>query len=255
MADDGLVGRHVVLVSGAPGAGKSTLASELCSALKMPLLSKDVIKESIWDALGPPEGDLEWSRRIGGVAMEVLWTIAEHSPRVVLEANFRPHSSYERKRTRGTSRPCRRGLLLVPPGRSECVATPTAQGTHPTMLRMWSLSLPQNFWPNLIGQSVWALSFGSIRHFPRTSGSWRERSNPSFPPFLLPSLSGGVARSILSGCRPRPGRRGRTQLSRFGQAGLGRSPAAGSGERMPEPGRRPSVPGSRRTPVRMPVRP
>jgi len=88
--------REIVLVSGAPGSGKSTVAAGLARALCMPLLGKDLIKESLWDTFTPPAGDLQWSRRLGGAAMEVLWTLAAHSPRVILEANFRPHSDYER---------------------------------------------------------------------------------------------------------------------------------------------------------------
>jgi predicted kinase len=88
--------REIVLVSGAPGSGKSTIAASLARALGMPLLGKDLIKETLWDTFTPPVGDLQWSRRLGGAAMEVLWTLAAHSPRVILEANFRPHSDYER---------------------------------------------------------------------------------------------------------------------------------------------------------------
>jgi predicted kinase len=88
--------REIVLVSGAPGSGKSTVAAGLEGALRMPLLGKDLIKESLWDTFTPPAGDQQWSRRLGGAAMEVLWTLAAHSPRVILEANFRPHSDYER---------------------------------------------------------------------------------------------------------------------------------------------------------------
>jgi dephospho-CoA kinase len=44
--------RQVVVVSGAPGAGKSTLAVPLARALGFPLVSKDVIKESLFDSLG-----------------------------------------------------------------------------------------------------------------------------------------------------------------------------------------------------------
>lgn len=92
-----------MLVSGAPGTGKSTVAMKLGRALGFPLLSKDLIKESLWDALEPPSGDLEWSRRVGGAAMEMLWTLAAHSPQVVLEANFRPHSEYEREKLKSLS--------------------------------------------------------------------------------------------------------------------------------------------------------
>ncbi|MGC1732092.1 MAG: AAA family ATPase [Pseudonocardiaceae bacterium] len=90
--------RGMVLVSGAPGAGKTTLAVPLAAALGLPLLSKDQIKETLFDALDYPAGDLAASRRAGAAAMQVLWTLAETFPSVVLEANFRPHSDYERSR-------------------------------------------------------------------------------------------------------------------------------------------------------------
>lgn len=90
--------RDVVLVSGAPGAGKTTLAVPLAAALGLPLLSKDQIKEALFDALDFGSDDLEASRRTSAVAMELLWTLAETFPSVVLEANFRPHSDYERSR-------------------------------------------------------------------------------------------------------------------------------------------------------------
>ena len=88
--------RQIVIVSGAPGAGKTTLAVPLAAGLGFPLVAKDYLKETVWDALGPPVGDLTWSRRTGGAAMELLWGIARRCPTVVLEANFRPHSHYER---------------------------------------------------------------------------------------------------------------------------------------------------------------
>ncbi len=56
-------------MSGPPGAGKSALAVPLAAALGFPLLSKDVIKEALWDAMAPPAGDPAWSRRLGGAAM------------------------------------------------------------------------------------------------------------------------------------------------------------------------------------------
>jgi len=96
-----VMNRTFVLVSGAPGSGKSTLARTLAPALRMPLLAKDIIKESIWDALSPPTGDLDWSRRVGGAAMEVLWAVADLSSGAIIEANFRPHSDYERAKLAG----------------------------------------------------------------------------------------------------------------------------------------------------------
>jgi len=91
-------GRHLVLVSGAPGSGQETLARPLAAELGFVLLSKDQIKETLHDALGAPPPDRAWSRRLGAAAMELLWALAAGTREVVLEANFRPYSAYERGR-------------------------------------------------------------------------------------------------------------------------------------------------------------
>jgi predicted kinase len=85
-------GRSLVYVSGAPGAGKSSLAGPLAAELGFTLITKDTLH----DALGAPEPDLAWSRRLGGAAMELLWRLAADAPAVVIEANFRPYSELER---------------------------------------------------------------------------------------------------------------------------------------------------------------
>ena len=90
--------RNIVLVSGAPGSGKSTLARPLADRLGFPLISKDCIKETLFDALNGPPNDLGFSRKIGGASMALLWTLAKQCPQVILEANFRPYSDFERSR-------------------------------------------------------------------------------------------------------------------------------------------------------------
>ena len=92
--------RLIIPVSGAPAAGKTTLAKELAAALRLPLICKDDIKEALVDALDGPASDFGWSRQVGGAAMQVLWRIAERCPVAVLEANFRPHNPYEHDRLR-----------------------------------------------------------------------------------------------------------------------------------------------------------
>src|SRR4029450_8035533 len=90
--------RRIVLVSGSPAAGKTSLARPLARLLGLPLIAKDDIKETLVDVLGDHDGDLGWWRRVGGASMELLWKLAERAPPAVLEANFRPHSAYERER-------------------------------------------------------------------------------------------------------------------------------------------------------------
>jgi predicted kinase len=95
--------RSIIMVSGAPASGKSTLAHALSEALGFPLLSKDTIKESLFESLGSRLGSsagspAELSRLLSRAAMDVLWSLAPCCPQVILEANFRPKSRHERER-------------------------------------------------------------------------------------------------------------------------------------------------------------
>jgi predicted kinase len=124
--------RATVLVSGAPGAGKTTLAVPLARALGFALLRKDHIKETLHDALAAPPGDRQWSRRIGGASMELLWTLASQCPQVVLEANFRPHSEYERARVRRLAGPLVEVHCQCPPDLCAQRYAQRAPRAHPT---------------------------------------------------------------------------------------------------------------------------
>ncbi len=90
--------RRVVLVTGAPGAGKTSVAEPLAAALGFALLSKDPIKEALFDALDGCAGDLAQSRKFSDAAIAVMLALAAQCPQVVLEANFHPHNVHERER-------------------------------------------------------------------------------------------------------------------------------------------------------------
>jgi predicted kinase len=102
---------RIVLVSGPPASGKTTIARPLAEALGFALLTKDDIKESLFTSLNGPPDDLAYSRQIGSAAMNLLWVLAAHCPQVVLEANFRTRSHDEREQVTALLR--RPGARLV----------------------------------------------------------------------------------------------------------------------------------------------
>jgi len=87
--------QKIVLISGAPGVGKTTIAVPLARALNFTLIAKDDIKEALYEALNSRANDREFSRKVGAASWELLWKLASKSPEVILEANFRPNSQVE----------------------------------------------------------------------------------------------------------------------------------------------------------------
>ena len=82
----------LVLVTGPPAAGKSSIAAELARELGLPLLAKDGFKETLFDALGT--GDRAWSRRLGQATFPLLYhavaRVLAAGCGAVLEGNFAP---------------------------------------------------------------------------------------------------------------------------------------------------------------------
>ena len=113
--------RFFVAVSGPPASGKSTLAPALATALDLPLLAKDTIKDALMSALGAP--DLDASRRLGGAAVDVMCALAAELSGAVLEAPF--SRSRARPRLAALGGPVRRAAatnaLLVRLGRRHAV--------------------------------------------------------------------------------------------------------------------------------------
>lgn len=80
----------LVAVTGAPAAGKSTLAPQLAEALDVRLVSKDLIKEAIVDAVGG--GDDAWSRTLGHASIDAMLILASGLQSAVLEMFWRPET-------------------------------------------------------------------------------------------------------------------------------------------------------------------
>ncbi|MCA1587612.1 MAG: ATP-binding protein [Chloroflexi bacterium] len=108
----------LVVVSGAPGSGKTTLATRLSEELGLILLARDPIKEALGDAVGRPD-DVAGSQRLGRAAYAALFALAAEvlgtGRGVVLESNFRRGSAEPEIAALGTSRDTRLVHCTAPP--------------------------------------------------------------------------------------------------------------------------------------------
>ena len=80
----------LVIVTGPPASGKTTLGRTLAARLNMPFLYKDGIKETLFDTLG--WSDREWSRKLGVATYALLFHLLEMElaagRSLVVESNF-----------------------------------------------------------------------------------------------------------------------------------------------------------------------
>jgi predicted kinase len=76
----------LVVISGSPGSGKTTLARQIAPRLGAVLISKDEIKEILWNVLG--DDVVDESRRIGQAAIQLMYAMAARSPLAVVESFF-----------------------------------------------------------------------------------------------------------------------------------------------------------------------
>lgn len=85
----------LIIVSGPPASGKTTLARQLARELGLPLLYKDGIKETLFDSLG--WRDREWSKKLGLATYRLLYYFLEAhlaaGQPLIIESNFYPEAA------------------------------------------------------------------------------------------------------------------------------------------------------------------
>ncbi|WP_218036926.1 AAA family ATPase [Streptomyces hyaluromycini] len=163
------VNRRVVFVSGAPGAGKTTLGRPLAEHLGFAFLSKDQIKETLHDSFQPPEGDLDWSRRLGRAAMDLLFTLAGECPAAVLESNFVPSDESVRARLAELAENPIELCCHCPPAEAARRFAARASMAHPA--HVWR-ELPPTCWPDTTARWASVPSSPSTPRAPSTFRSW-----------------------------------------------------------------------------------
>lgn len=89
-----MTARLLVVVSGLPASGKTTLGTLLSDRLSLPLIDKDAILESLFDSLGSP--DRETRTRLSRASDEVLYRLAAASHMSIL-VNWWNHDSAPRR--------------------------------------------------------------------------------------------------------------------------------------------------------------
>jgi len=81
----------LIIVHGLPATGKTTIAQRLARDLSLPLASKDVFKETLFDTLG--WHDRAWSQEISRASIALLFQFMETQLRAgcscIVECNFK----------------------------------------------------------------------------------------------------------------------------------------------------------------------
>ncbi len=80
----------LVVISGSPGSGKTTLGAELGRRLDYPVIARDALKEVLLDAISA--ANRQESMRLGATSWNMMYAVLDvfigHVPGVIVESNF-----------------------------------------------------------------------------------------------------------------------------------------------------------------------
>lgn len=88
----------LVIITGHPGSGKTSIAKRLSEQYNVSFISKDALKERMFDALG--SDDKQWSLKVSSAAHRIMddmiGQILQAGNSVIVESNFKPEIDSER---------------------------------------------------------------------------------------------------------------------------------------------------------------
>lgn len=84
--------KTLIIIAGMPATGKTTFANYLSDKMKVPLVSKDWLKEIIWDKIHFDTNIRAESQKYGGLAFDLTFHICEMLMKTnqifIIESNF-----------------------------------------------------------------------------------------------------------------------------------------------------------------------
>lgn len=88
----------IVIITGHPGTGKTSIGKGLSKEIDIPLISKDELKDRIFNTLG--YSDKEWSLKVSAAAHRIMDYVVDEELRsghsLILESNFKTEIDSER---------------------------------------------------------------------------------------------------------------------------------------------------------------